>query len=169
MNINIKLGSTIRDVTTGLEGYAIQKVEFIDGNVQYAVQPQGDGKIMPDAYNIDHHTLDVIDEGISARASEPIEATIKLGQEVRDTASDFEGVAMMRITYINGCIRYAVIPRINKKALMQHEVPPTSFIDQGRLKVIGDGLMEKDTPQTTEIKEEKKRVTGGPSTRAARF
>lgn len=172
MNINIKLGSTVRDFATGLEGYVIQKVEHLGGNIQYSVQPQGDGKTLPDAYNIDYHTLDVVDEGISARASEPIEATIQLGQEVRDVVSDFEGIVTMRVTYINGCVRYAVLPQINAKALVQQEVPPASFIDQGRLKVIGDGLMEKDAPKTTEIKDEAvkpARPTGGPSTRSARF
>lgn len=53
MNIDIKLGSTVCDVTTGLTGYAIQKIEFFNGNVQYAVQPQGDGKTMPDRRPLD--------------------------------------------------------------------------------------------------------------------
>jgi len=37
----IKLGDKIRDKITGLEGIATSKVEFLNGCVQYSIQPQG--------------------------------------------------------------------------------------------------------------------------------
>jgi len=39
---------------------------------------------------------------------------IKLGEKVRDEITGFEGIAIARIEYLNGCVRYEVKPKILK-------------------------------------------------------
>ncbi len=36
---------------------------------------------------------------------------INLGDKVKDTITDFEGTAVAKIIYLNGCIRYEVKPK----------------------------------------------------------
>ena len=39
---------------------------------------------------------------------------IKLGEEVRDSVTGFEGITMARAEYLNGCISYQVLSRVLK-------------------------------------------------------
>lgn len=58
----IKLGDKVRDKITGLEGIAVCKIIFINGCVQYSVQPKWDKKTgtIPEDANIDEKSLEVI-------------------------------------------------------------------------------------------------------------
>ena len=170
MNIDIKLGSTVRDAITGFTGIATQRCDHLNGNVQYAIQPKGkeDGSY-PDAMFLDYHTLDVIDEGVSDRATPVAESSIVLGQKVRDKASGFTGIATMKNSYLNGCVHFGVLPEVRKEALL-NENPAPSWIDHNRLEVVSDGLIS-DAPKTVEIKdsiEVKPRPPGGPAMKAPR-
>lgn len=57
---------------------------------------------------------------------------IKLGDEVKDRVSGFEGVAVARIEYLNGCVQFEVQPKINEKK----ELPDTCYIDEQQLEII---------------------------------
>lgn len=63
---NIKLGTKVREITTGFEGIATSKIEYLNGCVQYCVQPRvdKDGK-RQEAFYIDWQSLESIDSGIS--------------------------------------------------------------------------------------------------------
>lgn len=97
MNIDIKLGSTVRDTITGFTGIAIRRCDHLNGNVQYAVQPKGKDGSYPEAVFLDYHTLDVIDDGVSDRATPVSETDIILGQKVRDKATGFAGIAATKV------------------------------------------------------------------------
>lgn len=64
---DIKLGNKVKDSVTGLEGIVTQKVEHLNGCVQFCVQPKKktgtDG--MPDGYFIDFQRLTVIGQGLA--------------------------------------------------------------------------------------------------------
>ena len=72
---------------------------------------------------------------------------IKLGSKVRCKWTGFEGIAVGKTTFINGCVQYLVAPRC-KENKMEDEVG----IDVDSLEVI------KNPSQT-----EKPTPTGGPS------
>jgi hypothetical protein len=43
---------------------------------------------------------------------------IKLGDEVKDKVSGFVGVAVEKREYLNGCIQYAIQPKVDKDGNM---------------------------------------------------
>jgi hypothetical protein len=57
---------------------------------------------------------------------------INLGDRVKDVVTEFEGIVVSRIEYINGCVQFGVAPKATKGAM-----PDTQYIDHKRLKVIG--------------------------------
>lgn len=72
--------------------------------------------------------------------------TIKLGSQVEDIVSGFEGIATARVEYLNGCIQYCVTPR-SKDGSKSESI----YFDHGQLIITGDGISVK------------KADTGGPS------
>lgn len=57
----IKLGRKVRDKITGMEGIAISRIEYLNGCVQYAVQPlYKKGSTEMPAWNIDQEQLEVV-------------------------------------------------------------------------------------------------------------
>lgn len=169
MTIDIELGSTVRDAITGFTGIVTQRCDHLNGNVQYAIQPEGKDGNYPDAMFLDYHTLDVIDEGVSDRATPIAETGIVLGQRVRDKATGFVGIATMKNSYLNGCVHFGVLPEARKESLL-NEVPNASWIDHNRLEVVNDGL-NAAAPKTVKIEdsiEVKPRPPGGPAMKAPR-
>lgn len=61
---------------------------------------------------------------------------IKLGSKVRDSVSGFEGVAIARVEYLNGCTQYGVLPKIPADGKM----PDAVYIDYQRLEVTEPAL-----------------------------
>jgi hypothetical protein len=163
----IPLGSEVIDVVSGVKGLAVSMAEHISGNVQYAVQPKSeDGKSMLDAWNIDFQSLEVTGPGLSIRAKTPRVATIPLGVKVRDTASLFVGTTITKVTYMNGCVSYGVVPEMEKKALI-NSIPDTAYIFVDRLELVN--LRDKLAQKTEVPSVAKPEITGGPSTRAHRM
>ena len=156
----IPLGSTVRCVITGVVGTATGQAEQINGNVRYDVQPKSeDGRSMPEAWAVDLQSLEVVDAGISERATAPRAHDFKAGQKVRDQITGHEGVITDICTYINGCVFANVVPRKTDKASLVEGAPAGSMIAIERLEVVGEGL-------TLPVAE---KPTGGPSRRAARI
>ena len=60
---------------------------------------------------------------------------IKLGQEVRDKVTGFEGIATARCEYINGCLQFGITPMSQ-----DGKYPDTNYLDYKRLEIIGDGV-----------------------------
>ena len=58
---------------------------------------------------------------------------IKLGDKVRDIHSGFEGIAVAKTTFINGCVQYAIQPKCGKDNKILEDVG----IDEQSLVVVG--------------------------------
>lgn len=158
---SIPLGSKVRCVVSGVMGLAITESHQLNGNVRYGVQPKSDdGKSLPDAWDIDLQSLEVVDAGISDHVTPARPHSFKTGQKVRDLITGHEGVITEVATYLNGCVFATVVPRKRKdSAVLFDNAPGGSILPIERLEVIGKGieLPKADKP------------TGGPSLRAVRI
>lgn len=65
---------------------------------------------------------------------------INLGDKVKDTITDFEGTAVAKIIYLNGCIRYEVKP----KGLEDGKTVEAEWIDETQLVVKGKTKKKKN-------------------------
>lgn len=62
------------------------------------------------------------------------QTSIQLGDTVRDTITDFQGIVVARIEYLTGCMQFGVAP----KAGSDGKVPDTVYFDYTRLEVVAD-------------------------------
>lgn len=76
---------------------------------------------------------------------------VKLGDEVRDKVSGFTGIAVSKHTYLNGCDRFSVQPKLKKG---EDKLPDTASFDAPQLEVLKTAAVDPPTPIT--------RRTGGP-------
>lgn len=170
----IAMGNTIKDAVSGFTGIAIQRLEYLNGNVQWGIQPvmEEGAKALPDVILLDYHMLDYVDEGVASRVT-PCNDTsgIVLGQLVEDTASGFQGIATQRCSYLNGCTRYGVLPKAVKTDIL-NDNSRESFIDNYRLKVVNEGILQAPAvpviPQPAPPAPPPARAPGGPSVRHTR-
>jgi len=158
MKKEIKLGMTVRDKVTGLKGTASLFAELLSGTRQIAIQPSGKGTDYPEGRYIDDHLIEYIDDGVS-RIVPPIDnsVTIRLGQKVRDIVSGFEGIAVEKLIYQNGCVHFTVQP----KGKMKEEIPESISLDHKRLEVAGVGILPKIAK--AKPRRNTKKPPGGPS------
>ncbi len=63
---------------------------------------------------------------------------INLGDKVKDVITGFEGMAVAKIEYINGCIRYEVKP----DKLKDSKTVESEWIDIQQLKVVKAGAFK---------------------------
>lgn len=77
---------------------------------------------------------------------------IPLGAKVRDRISGFTGIAVVKLSFINGCDRYSLQGTVNK----DNEIPETETFDEPDLEILELPLVKK-----LEAKEEKS-PPGGP-------
>lgn len=164
MDNDIKLGYTVLDLMTGFQGTAYQKIEFLNGNVQFSVMPKcdPDAKKMPDAYNVDASQLKVVDEGIVSISKPPAPTSIELGDEVIDTPSKMKGTVVRRITFINGCIYYDVVAPHTPGEILRDM--SGHFLDQTRLQKVSN----EPTPTQVQARAVKT-PTGGPIEKSYRL
>lgn len=154
----IKLGSQVRCLVSGVEGIAVSKTETFNGNTRYAVQPRGeDAKSHPDAWEIDQQFIEQIGEGLSARTIEAPPVEIAVGDKVRDRASGLEGIAVSKGTHMNGCVHFNVVP---KKEKLTDDIAGAYFSVE-RLELVKKQAIETPKPKSL--------ATGGPSARAPRM
>lgn len=136
--MSIKLGNTVRDITTGITGTAIERTEYMTGNVQYTVQVKSkeDGAFV-DPLGYDVHQLDFVDVGIADRVvAAPAETGIVLGEKVQDIVTKFAGIAVRKSIFMNGCIYYSVQGEVNKEDGAKED-----FFEYKRLNVLGKGVV----------------------------
>ncbi|MFA5306506.1 MAG: hypothetical protein WC365_03590 [Candidatus Babeliales bacterium] len=78
---------------------------------------------------------------------------IKLGWQVKDSITGFEGITTGRFEYLNGCVRFEVCPM---KLNTETGIPPENLVfDEPQLEVV----------DTFEIKPETSKKVGGPTGR----
>jgi len=76
---------------------------------------------------------------------------IPLGTKLRDKITDFEGVAIARVEYLNGCVQYHLKPKIDKDGKLQEARP----FDSQQLEII------KETEKKEKIEKKEKGSLGG--------
>ena len=64
---------------------------------------------------------------------------IELGSRVKDSVTSFEGIAIAKCNYMNGCVRYEVQPQ----GLKDNKPIETLWIDESQLIVKGLIAIEK--------------------------
>lgn len=150
----LKLGQTLRDRASGFTGIAVSRFDFLNGNVQYSLQPKApeDATALPEAVSFDVQQLEIVDAGISDTAGKPARTPIQVGQKVKDTITGLTGVATMKATYLNGCIAFLVTPR--RRLLRDHD---PEWVSSVRLVAVDE------KPAVEPPKSEK--PTGGPPIR----
>ena len=75
---------------------------------------------------------------------------ILLGQKVKDKVTGFEGIAVSRVEYMNGCIQYGVRPRYIE-AEMKGIYPQAEYIDQDELEKLYPEALEDEESAPEEI------------------
>lgn len=139
--MKLKLGQTMRDLTTGFTGVAINRTAFLNGTIQYNLQPRAvDGKY-PDAISIDENLLEVVDEGVSAKATpSTFTSPVVLGNTVRCVITGIIGIADLKSDYLNGCSQFQIA---HKGEGAESHVNLLSWFDQCRLEVVDQGIVGK--------------------------
>jgi len=57
----IKLGDKVKDKISGFVGIAVAKTEFLNGCIQYSIQPKVEkGNNVPDEIGIDEQSLEIV-------------------------------------------------------------------------------------------------------------
>ena len=162
------LGCELEDRLTGFKGVAHQKMDTLDGNVRYALQPKGDGTTIPEAVWVDYHTLAKIGEGLSdCVVPLAVPSTIPLGSTVRDRISKSVGIAYVRVVYINGCEFFGVsvdvnVPDFSKKG---------GYMSTKYLEFVDAGLNTPAAPAASpaqELAQPPSKPPGGPMERIRR-
>ena len=69
---------------------------------------------------------------------------VKLGDEVKDPITGFKGIAVCRHSYLNGCDRISVQPKIDKKG----EVPADISFDEPQLEILKNGVIPQGETNT---------------------
>lgn len=161
---DVELGMRLREVVSGVEGIAWSRRETLAGSTQISVQPSGDGKTLPDAYNFDWQTLEILSSGV-AHLSSPEDPTVKVkvGDKVKNPITGMNGVAIEKVTWMNGCVKFLVqgkdredgTPRFNWE---DHQI--LEILDKPRFV---PPIVKEQTP------EQKVKPTGGPTSKALRM
>lgn len=178
LNIAPALGMLGRDRVTGLEGILTVRVNMLSGNEQFNIQPRCDpgAASIPEGQSVDVHMIEVIGLGVSENLTPIAESEILLGQKVQDIVSGFTGVVTEKLTFLNGCVYFSVLPKIPQ---VDNEKVKIELFEHKRLRVIDQGVrvelgLEEKRPLfggTTKLKKSKapaepeksKRGPGGPS------
>lgn len=72
-----------------------------------------------------------------------------LGSEVKDVVTGFSGIAVSRVTYLTGCVQYAVQPQKLKE---DGTVADASYFDTQRLTQVGPWLFVPSSETGGEVR-----------------
>lgn len=135
-------GFKVRDKITGLTGVAEQYIEMLTGTIQYSIQPEGDGKTIPQGMAMDHQIVEKISK---KPVVEPIppdpNVKVQLGDEVEDIISGHKGIAVRKIIFLNGCVYFEVLSRVTEKDKTDSHY---MSVDHKRLKIMKAMKFQQD-------------------------
>ncbi len=95
--------------------------------------------------------------------------TVENGDKVRDMISGLEGIVVGETTYLNGCVRFIVQPKINKDG----KVPDSEWVDSQQIKILEKKAFQKSKEEKATVDIDKTAPsipvartsrTGGPNT-----
>ena len=70
---------------------------------------------------------------------------IKLGDKIRCKVTGLEGIATAKVEYLNGCVQYALTPRVEAG---KNSYPDSVYLDYKQLEVIESASVVTDTEDT---------------------
>lgn len=73
-----------------------------------------------------------------------MEQRFKLGWRLKDKVTGLQGIAVARIEHLNGCIQYALRPKIDESK--SNKIPDSITIDQTQLEKVDDGVSVEPKP-----------------------
>lgn len=151
-NHTFKLGQRLKDQVTGFVGIATCEITTLAGTVQMILQPaipSGGENVMPADMSFDWQRLDKVDEGVAPNYADTVFASdsFTLGEELKDMASGFRGIAMMRARYLNGCVKYQLVSKQTSKGTSFDQAAHEMFVDVALLTYIDKGIVSKVTPK----------------------
>lgn len=128
----ILLGQKVKDIVTGLEGIAVMRAEYLHGCARVGIQPPKDkeGKV-PEWIDVDEPQIEVIVKKQILKTKKP-KVLIMLGQKIHDPVSGAEGIAVGRCSYLNGCARICLQPRLDNDGKKQKSI----WFDEPQLKAV---------------------------------
>jgi len=86
----------------------------------------------------------------ASNVAQPVDMReVPLGTLMRDKVTGWTGIAIAKVTFLNGCVQYSLKPQNLDK---DGKLIDSSTIDCQQLEVIGVGLAPKEAP---------KKLTGG--------
>ena len=92
---------------------------------------------------------------------------IELGDRVKDVVTEFEGIAVMMVVHLNGCIRFGVQPGVDKDGKDRD----CGYFDHMQLEVTERGVVSAVDPNASDrfpmrrkvkVEDEKSNPPGGP-------
>ena len=130
----IKLGDKVKDRVSGFEGIAVGVYTYLYGCRRIGVQPctlKEDGSVKA-LHAFDEHQLVIIEPSVIEPALLP-QATINLGDRVKDRLTGFDGIASGVFEFLGGIRNIAVQPEKIKK---DNDLCDSETFDEGRLEVV---------------------------------
>lgn len=154
VTFKLPFGIKVVDKTTGFTGTINNRLQMINGCIQYAVQPpvRKGSTFVPDGLRIDEVSLMPVDKNVEYKP-EVVTFKYDTGDKVKSRVNGFEGIITHRMQFLNGCISYRVEGQMQGK----EEVCISQF--EQELTKISDGL------NAAEEEPVKRKRTGGPSER----
>lgn len=66
---------------------------------------------------------------------------IKLGTRIKDKVTDLEGIAIAKISYLNGCVQYSIKPKVTKDG----KVNEGEWVDSQQVEIVDEGISIEET------------------------
>lgn len=138
-------GIEVEHIITGIKGIATSKSTMLNGSVQFLVERKGTNK---DGEAFKHEYYDIgylknIGIGMYKDVPEPAETDINLGDKV-EHFSEFQGIVIERVDYLNGCVSFFVVPKAESKS----KSPVGQWISAQYLTLVKPGIVEHKGDKT---------------------
>lgn len=139
----IQLGVKARDKVSGYVGVVDHRAKYMHSAARLGLQGQvGADNKPPDPIMADECQCEVLNPTPVCEAVEAPDPIHVFGQEVRDPYSGFRGIVTARAVYLNGCVRVAVQPKLDKKK--KGKFLEAVWFNEERLEVVGE---KKEAPK----------------------
>jgi hypothetical protein len=139
-----ELGWLVRDVVTGIQGIAYSLYEHFNNTKQISVYGRTDKKgNLPTIWAFDACQLVKMGDGITELRKPPPYVSIQLGIKVKDLFTGYTGITYQKVTHLNGCVGYLVIPEKNNKATVGDGFSSGQVIEYQRLEVVDSKILAK--------------------------
>ena len=142
------MNAVAKDVISGFTGVIINRSAHLFGCAQYGLAPQElstDGSPRKTEH-FDEARIEVVEDIDALKEDNSYDSifTIKLGTEVKDKVSGFEGKVLVIVENMNNCSQYYVEPPVDKEG----KTRDGNWFDEGRLSVIGEGISPSEVAST---------------------